>query len=70
MPTVNSSLLYSMDYDEGEQKLTVMFRTTGGVYEYSNVPLTVYEALLDSVSIGSAFDRMVKKGGYSWRHVA
>jgi len=52
---------------EGEM-LVVRFRG-GATYEYEAVPAAVADELLRSKSVGSAFDRLVRKASYKYRKV-
>ena len=65
---VSSSNLASVGYDPVTQTLEVEF-LHGGVYQYSGVPPSVYDGLMEAESHGSYFDRHVKKAGYSYRKV-
>ncbi len=59
---VKSSNLCSVGYDAENQVLEVEF-ASGGVYQYSGVPATVYLALMSSPSKGK-YLRMRIKGKY------
>jgi hypothetical protein len=54
MPSVFSSCISSVDYDEESEDMTVYF-VRGGVYVYSGVPKDVYEEFINAGSIGSYF---------------
>lgn len=56
--TLRSTMLYAAGYDAEKEVLDVVFRS-GGVYRYFDVPLSVYEGLLKSPSVGR----------YMWDHV-
>ena len=58
-----------MGYDPNTQTLEVEF-LHGGIYQYSNVPLSVYEGLMGASSHGSYFDQNVKKAGYSYQKIS
>ena len=60
--SVSSSNLASVGYELGTRTLEVEF-SHGGVYQYLNVPLSIYEELMSASSHGSYFDQHVKK---SW----
>lgn len=60
---VSSSNLSSVGYDLNSNTLEVEFNH-GGIYQYSNVPVNVYEELMNASSHGQYFDRNVKKAGY------
>lgn len=66
--SVSSSNLASVGYDKNIQTLEVEF-LHGGIYQYSNVPLSVYEGLIAASSHGSYFDKNVKKAGYSYQKI-
>jgi hypothetical protein len=56
---VESSNLAAVGYDEMSHRLTVSFKS-GTVYQYYAVPLSIYRALMASVSLGSFFARHIK----------
>jgi len=66
-PVVSSNIV-SIGYDEEAETLEVEFHG-GGVYQYDNVPLPIYEALITADSIGSYFHYNIKIQGYEWRKV-
>jgi hypothetical protein len=66
--SVSSSHLASIGYDASTHTLEVQF-TDGAVYQYSNVPESVYRALMSASSHGEYFDDAIKKGGYSYRRI-
>jgi hypothetical protein len=57
---VTSSLIRSVGYDLASSILEVEFADSGRVYEYFDVPLSVYEELISAESIGSYFNEYVK----------
>jgi KTSC domain len=65
---VSSSNLASVGYDQTTQTLEIEF-LHGGVYQYSGVPQSVYDGLMEAESHGSYFDRQVKKAGYSYQKI-
>jgi KTSC domain len=65
---VSSSNLASIGYDPVTQTLEIEF-LHGGIYQYSDVPSSVYNGLIKAESYGYYFDRHVKKAGYSYRKV-
>ena len=65
MRDVQSSALRSVGYDGGQQTLVITFQS-GGTYEYSGVPRSVYEELMRAPSKGTYFNAHVK-GQYSYR---
>lgn len=65
---VSSSNLASVGYDPNTQILEVQF-LHGGIYQYSNVPSSIYSSLMAASSHGSYFDLHIKKAGYSYRKI-
>lgn len=63
MVMVNSSNLYAVDYNPSTETLTIQFRS-GRVYEYYNVPLTIYEGLLNAPSKGKFHHKYIKYSYY------
>jgi len=66
---VSSSNLASVGYDLNSNTLEVEFNH-GGIYQYSNVPESIYSGLMNASSHGQYFDAKIKKGGYSYRKVS
>jgi hypothetical protein len=65
MTPVSSSNLASVGYDSETQMLRIEFRS-GSVYEYSGVPETEYQGLMDASSKGHYFHQYIKdRYGYS-----
>jgi hypothetical protein len=64
---VTSSSLASIGYRPGENTLEVEF-THGAVYQYLDVPETVFEAFMVATSKGSFFNEAIKNR-YSFRRV-
>ena len=56
---VQSSVLRAITYDDDTRTLEVHFHS-GRVYDYFDVPLETYEALLTAPSIGTYFNQMIK----------
>ena len=56
---VSSSNIHSVGYDSSSMTLEIEFRS-GGVYQYFEVPESVYEELLHASSKGSYFHQHVK----------
>lgn len=56
---VSSSNITSVGYDEENEILEIEF-TRGGVYEYTEVPLNIYEELINASSIGVYFAANIK----------
>jgi hypothetical protein len=65
---VRSSNIASIGYDAGSSTLEVEF-VTGAVYQYYNVPKSVYEGLMNAKSHGSYFARYVKDADYRYKEV-
>lgn len=61
--SVNSSDLASVGYDAQTQTLEIEFHS-GGIYQYLNVPNSIYSALMSASSHGKYLDVNVKKAGY------
>ena len=57
---VESSVLKSVGYNK-EKKLLEAEIVTGEVYEYYEVPLWEYEALMQSESLGGFYNTHIKK---------
>jgi len=56
---VSSSNLASVGYNPDSETLEIEFKSTG-VYEYYNVPLFMYERLMQAGSIGTFFNAEIK----------
>ncbi|NUN14265.1 MAG: KTSC domain-containing protein [Myxococcales bacterium] len=65
---VQSSNLTAVGYDPKTQTLEVEFQH-GGVYQYRNVPETVYDELLNSPSKGQFFYYNIR-GAFPYYRVA
>ena len=61
---VNSTDLAGVGYDDAKRILEIEFRS-GAVYEYGDVPPTVYAALMAAASHGKYFNQFIRKGPYS-----
>ena len=59
MQRVESSNIDAVGHDLNTQTLKVAFQS-GGVYEYANVPLEVFQEILQAESVGKTFNRLVK----------
>ncbi len=57
--SVRSSNIRSVGYDQETRVLEIEFHD-GGVYQYSNVPETLYQGLMQAVSKGSYFHNRIK----------
>ena len=64
---VSSSNIRSIGYDPESQTLEIEFHS-GGIYQYFNVPVSVYDALMRASSIGGYFHRYIKDR-YRWKKV-
>ena len=65
--TVSSSNLHSVGYDSSSAILEISFHS-GGVYQYYNVPESVYFSLLNASSKGKYFHQYIKNR-YRYRKV-
>lgn len=65
---VTSSNILSIGYDPDNMILEVEF-TTGAVYQYYDVPQSIYDGLMTADSHGTFLSAYVKKGGYRYSHV-
>jgi hypothetical protein len=65
---VSSSNLSSVGYDPDSKTLEIEF-LNGGLYQYFNVPLNIYNGLMAASSHGSYFDQYIKKGGFSFKKI-
>lgn len=63
--SVSSSNLNSIGYDEESRILEIEFNT-GSVYQYVDVPESIYEGLMNAESHGKYFDVNIKKAGYQF----
>jgi len=52
--TVDSSMISSVGYDEAEKILEAQF-TSGKVYQYYDVPKSVFDELMEASSVGRYF---------------
>lgn len=66
--SVDSSNLATVGYDKGSQILEIEFNH-GGVYQYYDIPISVYEGLTNASSHGTYFDKNIKKAGYSYKKI-
>lgn len=65
---VTSSNISSIGYDPENLILEVEF-TTGAVYQYYDVPQSIYDGLMAADSHGTFLSAYVKKGGYRYVQV-
>lgn len=64
---VSSSNISSIGYDPESRSLEIEFHS-GGVYQYFNVPESVYNALMSASSHGSYFHHHIKDQ-YRWTKI-
>lgn len=57
--SVRSRNIRSIGYDDASQTLEIEFHS-GGIYQYANVPKSVYDDLMHAPSHGSYFSRYIK----------
>jgi hypothetical protein len=57
--TIVSNNLRSVGYDAQHQVLEIQFHA-GGIYQYHEVPVKVYNELMTASSKGSYFERNIK----------
>ena len=65
---VTSSSLATVGYDADTQTLEVEFTETGAVYQYTGVPVSEYNALMNAGSLGQHFNANIKDH-YSYNKV-
>jgi hypothetical protein len=65
---VTSSNIASIGYDQSEQVLEVEFNSNS-VYQYFNVPKSVFDALMKASSHGSYFNSNIKNGNYKFKQI-
>lgn len=65
---VTSSNILSIGYDPDNMILEVEF-TKGAVYQYYDVPQSIYDGLMAADSHGTFLSAYVKKGGYRYAQV-
>jgi hypothetical protein len=59
MPSLQSSMMTFAKYDDDASELDITF-TSGKTYRYLEVPVEVYEGLLDAESKGEFFNDSIK----------
>ncbi|MER6369465.1 KTSC domain-containing protein [Streptomyces mirabilis] len=64
-----SSNLASVGYEPNSATLEIQFRN-GSIYQYADVPESVYNGLLNAASKGRYLDVFVKKAGYPAARIA
>jgi len=65
---VDSSNLKAIGYDSQTRILEIEFKD-GSVYQYSDVPESVYNGLMRASSHGQYFDANIKKAGYRFSKI-
>ena len=58
--SVNSSSIASIGYDEAVSLLEIEFKK-GTVYQYANVPKSLFDALMKATSKGRFFDQNIRE---------
>ena len=66
--SVTSSNLSSVGYDPQAQTLEIEFNN-GGLYQYFDVPNSIYTGLMSADSHGKYFDVYIKKAGYRFKKI-
>lgn len=62
---VSSSNIHSIGYDVSSSILEVQF-LNGSIYQYFNVPQSLYLGLMSAASHGEYLDAYIKKAGYRY----
>ena len=65
--SVSSSNIKSVGYDSKSKILEIEFHS-GGIYQYFNVPESIYNGILSASSHGSYFHRYIKDK-YQWSKI-
>ena len=65
---VSSSNLASVGYNPVTKILEIEF-LNGSVYQYYDVPQSVYDGLMKAESHGKFFYANIRQGGYSYRKI-
>lgn len=65
---VSSSNISSIGYDSMNQILEVEF-LNGSIYQYYDVPESLYEGLMVADSHGKYLNEYIKRGGFSYARV-
>ena len=58
---VESSNISAIGYDEKDETLEIEFRRSKAVYQYKDVPLPIYEELMEAESHGAFFNEHIAK---------
>ncbi len=65
---VSSSNLASVGYESSEKTLEIEF-LTGSIYQYFNVPVSVYNDLMNASSHGKYFYVNIRQAGYPYKRI-
>lgn len=65
MKLYNSTNVLAMSHSRKTNELVAVFHN-GKIYTYKNVPRAVFRKVDSSKSIGRAFNKYIKKGGYAY----
>ena len=65
---VSSSHIVSIGYEPTSMVLEVEFNT-GAIYQYYDIPQSIYDGLMAADSHGTYLAAYVKKGGYRYAQV-
>ena len=65
---VESSNLASVKYDPESSVLEIEFKS-GEIYQYSEVPQSVYDGLMNAASKGEYFLQHIKNSGYPYSKI-
>ncbi len=57
---VSSSNIAEVGYEPDTETLEIMFKKSGLVYQYYNVPAFMHERLMEAPSIGSYFNAEIR----------
>jgi hypothetical protein len=63
MSAVKSSQIAECGHCAKTNTLAVKFKN-GGVYHYANVPADIHQKLLEAESVGKAFSKLIRGGGF------
>ena len=67
---VPSSVIYGMRYHPGARVLDVVFRGSGEVYRYLDVPPTIWRQFVRAPSKGTYLNTVFKDQGYTYERFA
>lgn len=67
MNRVNSSNLVAVGYDSSSETLRIQFNS--GIYDYYNVPKSIYDGLMSASSHGQYHARYIKNS-FSYRKIS